>query len=200
VQFRFGLSVYSRARTDAVRKIVHTVYLLPGTSYRSIMGMYMVMLGPALILGTIAVYKTLDSRKGADSARSVGVVIQNTTRRKLKRQQIDLSHGEWTEDSHPPMEIDAAADDNSVSLAGFMVESHGTMTGCEGFVIYAPEDLSQFPLRIDFNNPYVGSNSHRSNVGGGGRFHERMTGGEGNNCNIVVTFSQCSPRDASGQY
>lgn len=112
-------------------------------------------------------YKTLDRRKGADSARSIGVVIQNTTRRRLKRQQIDLSHGEWTDDSRPPMEIAAVADDHSVSLAEFMVESHGTMTGCEGFVIYAPVDLSQFPLRIDFNNPYVGSDSHRSSVGAG---------------------------------
>lgn len=137
--------------------------------------------------------KYLESRKGAKSARSVGVVIENKTNRRLIRQQVDISHGEWTRECDPPLVIEPVADDKSPGLGGWMVESHGFATGCEGFVTYYPEGYEQHLLKVHFNNPYVGSNKMNTTVGGSGRF-TAYTGPikGGDNCSIIVQFCEYS--------
>ena len=139
----------------------------------------------------LTIYRYLEARKGAKSARSIGVVINNNTNRILIRQQIDLSHGEWTKEAEPPIGIPPK------SARGFMVESHGFATGCEGFVIYYPQDYRRNELRIDFNNPYLGKNTHGTSTGGNARFHEvlqdKWAHKINENSKIVVDFSKYNP-------
>lgn len=131
-------------------------------------------------------------------ARYIKVWIRNFTPYTLKREQIDLSHGQWTDSGqygHPPMEIPGSKGENSVPSGSFGVESCGIMTGLQGFVLYYPEDHGQYVLRIDFNNPYVGSNDFSATVAQGHtrHFYVNLTKDDGPNPRLTIEFSKAFP-------
>ncbi|KPI37451.1 uncharacterized protein AB675_10273 [Cyphellophora attinorum] len=134
----------------------------------------------AIAAGTAAVdvakglFTEMNNRKGGDSARSMQVVIRNTTGEKLVRSHHESHYGKWTSGLEPLPEIDAE------TASGFMLESHGLMTGCGGMASYEIGDSGE-KLRVSVSVPYAGANSNSANVEGGSRYKVSAEGGGGNN-------------------
>jgi hypothetical protein len=62
-------------------------------------------------------FNEMNSRTGRQSARSMQVVIRNTTSTTLTRSHYETGYGEWTKDLEPPYQIGAKM------AAGFMGKS-----------------------------------------------------------------------------
>lgn len=99
------------------------------------------------------------------AARSFLITVENLTGRLWKRTDLGLSHGVWSSGGAlvPPEQIGKVKlDDDGNIVPGrvqFGSESSGFATGTEGFVEYASDPpLPGGNLRIDWVNPFVGSN------------------------------------------
>ncbi|MFD2641885.1 hypothetical protein [Pseudomonas japonica] len=103
----------------------------------------------------------LGFRSGA--ARSVKVTFVNSSPFNLIKAKSGLSHGIWMDDMQPPEVIEPG------QTVAWGSESSGIATGTEGSVEYCicgsfenagPQDL-KISFRVDWDNPYGGSNSCR---------------------------------------
>lgn len=101
------------------------------------------------------------------AARSFLITVENSVRRLWKRTDLGLKHGVWSNGGAlvPPEQIDPStvdADGDSVpSRVQFGSESSGFATGTEGWVQYESPPTGTQPLatlRIEWVNPYIGSN------------------------------------------
>ena len=88
------------------------------------------------------------------AARSVTIIVDNTTDVALTGANSNLDHGIWG--TNPPARIEAGA------TATWEAESSGVATGTEGSVDYTLElGLgSTGKVHVHFDNPFVGSNSY----------------------------------------
>jgi hypothetical protein len=135
-------------------------------------------------------FNEMNNRKGGDSARSMQVVIRNTTGEKLVRSHYESHGGRWTAGLEPLPEVDAE------TAFGFMHESHGFMTGCGGMASYEIGDSSE-KLKISYFVPYVGENTRSANVEGGSRFKVSAEGGGGTNATYSLKLGMlCFLEDA----
>lgn len=130
------------------------------------------------------------------AARSFLITVENSTGRVWNRTDLGLSHGIWSGGGGlvPPEQIDKASldeDGNPVpGLAQFGSESSGFATGTEGFVEYESKPTLRLPLatmRIEWVNPYVGSNRFYVTVSAGYRGTYRDI--KGNNASPTVTIT-----------
>jgi hypothetical protein len=106
--------------------------------------------------GAAAVLKAVKEIKDTlDGNRSVVLVVANYTGYTLKVYATQHDHGGFKE--NPSGEIPPGATDV------FSSRDRGFMTGTEGVVIYKLEGTDIY-FSIDWNNPYVGSNSSSAAV------------------------------------
>ena len=119
------------------------------------------------------------------AARSVDVKISNYSGVKLTRVNFDLEHGGWVASNVPPEVIE----DNNAS--SFKSEEIGMATGVKGYVKYRVGDETSGGsgdnfLRINWHNPYLGSNSYSTSYPEGFRVIE--SGGKGNHASPEFVF------------
>ncbi|GIZ48097.1 hypothetical protein CKM354_001117000 [Cercospora kikuchii] len=132
----------------------------------------------------LSINNTLMARKGANSARSVGVILRNLTGRTIYLKHSALQHGFWTQASPLPSSIPGDA------AAGWMSESQGFMTGTEGDVHFSFDSPgNDAAIFLHWNNPFVGSNSYSASVGDGA-YKIVYENGDGDNANIIYTLSK----------
>lgn len=142
--------------------------------------------GAAVDVGK-GLFTEMNNRKGGQSARSMSVVIRNMTNFDLSRSHAEMGYGEWTQNLEAPMQIGA------MMAAGFMMESHGLMTGCGGNASYEIGDTNE-KLKISINVPYAGANTNSANVDGGSRFRCEAEGGGGNNASYSLKLGELRSR------
>ena len=114
------------------------------------------------------------------SARSTTVKLQNTTDFTLTLINAELDHGIWSQNQYPPRTI------GPKSEGSWMSESDGFMTGTEGSVTYQLSD-SKGNVYIEWDNPYIGSNSYKHTAPAG--FEISQSGGSGDNAVVTFTLS-----------
>lgn len=122
------------------------------------------------------------------AARSVVVVLVNTTDRSLTKEDENLSHGQW--DSEPPSSI------GPQSQVSWKTESNGFATGTEGEVNYHVDQLGDViqipspdpaPLHLHWDNPFIGSNSYDESAPGFVVIHD---GGGGDDATVTFFLTQ----------
>ena len=106
---------------------------------RSVIGLIVILL--VCIAGTTAAH---------GAARSTHVIIQNETDKTMLFVRGHLDHGRVTQ--KPPSRIAPGA------TGELQAESHGFMTGTEGYVAYRLEGVNG-EARFGWNNPFYGRNS-----------------------------------------
>lgn len=111
------------------------------------------------------------------AARSVDVELVNDTDRTLTYTDDRLDHGRWA--GQPPKTM------APYSKAKWRSESHGFMTGTEGWVTYSVE-RSTVPLRLYWDDPYWGSN--RIQASAPPAFSIDHTGGTGNRTDVLFNL------------
>ncbi|MEH2324623.1 MAG: aegerolysin family protein [Nostoc sp.] len=122
------------------------------------------------------------------AARSFTITIDNLTGLAWDRIGLGLEHGEWSNNgaSVPPEHIPAAQFDVFGHLTDtpltFGNESDGFATGAQGYVDY--KNVLGQTFHIDWDNPYIGSNSFNTNSSA---FQTPIVGDiGGNNANLTV--------------
>ncbi len=98
------------------------------------------------------------SQAASAAARSTHVIIQNETARTLFFVRGHLDHGEVTK--KPPSRIPPGG------TGELFAESHGFMTGTEGYVIYRVDGVPG-EARFYWDNPFAGSNTASASAPGG---------------------------------
>jgi hypothetical protein len=162
------------------------------SQFNSVMAQAAIAAGTAAVDVAKGLFTEMNSRTGRQSARSVQVVIRNTTGETLTRSHYETGYGEWTKELEPPYQIDAKM------AAGFMAESHGLMTGTGGNASYEIGESSE-KLKISFNVPYAGSNTNSAHIEGQSRYKVSMEGGSGNNATISLKLGMLSPQSLRNQ-
>ncbi|KAI4179956.1 MAG: hypothetical protein L6R41_007540, partial [Letrouitia leprolyta] len=99
----------------------------------------------------------LFDRSPGDAHRSVTTIFQNWSHATLIRTDCHLDGGEWSENKYPPEAIPSAYP-NQVNLE-WASESHGFMTGTEGYVKYTFQD-TKTTIKMCWDDPFVGSNKY----------------------------------------
>jgi hypothetical protein len=115
------------------------------------------------------------------AARSVQVVICNLTNSELFLSGLGLQHGKWS--SKPPLTIAPMAINTQ-----FGSQSHGFLTGTQGSASYAIGSPTGNGVALEWDNPFVGSNSYSATAPGG--FACPWLGGQGNNATIYFVLYQ----------
>jgi hypothetical protein len=113
-------------------------------------------------------------------ARTVLVTVDNQTGKDLSLESKFLQHGIWTEDEKPPDIIPVN------STKQYQAESHGFMTGTEGYVVYKIGDGPT--VILNFDNPLL----VRATVDGqdSGHYDAAHSGGRGLNPKITYTVKR----------
>ncbi|KAK4165579.1 hypothetical protein QBC43DRAFT_333454 [Cladorrhinum sp. PSN259] len=110
--------------------------------------------------------------------RSVDIVLWNKTDKQLIWDDSGLEHGERKH---------TAPDFIEPGKHGrWMLESRGTMTGCEGWMHWQIGEDGPM-LKVNYDNPYVGSNEYNIWVHPKEetRYKVEKRGGDGNNATIT---------------
>ncbi|MFJ7593162.1 Crystal protein ET79 [Streptomyces sp. NPDC097617] len=113
------------------------------------------------------------------AARSTQVTLNNSTGGLLARTDSGLSHGIWSDNQLPPVNIMPG------QRGTWQSESDGFLTGTQGYATYQVQGGGH--VTVQWNNPYSGSNSY-SCTAPAGRTCTR-TGGSGNNAAVAFTLS-----------
>jgi Aegerolysin len=113
------------------------------------------------------------------AARSVSIKLRNLTDLALKRKDLHLDHGEWSDSEKdvPPEQIPAG------KTVTWQSESDGVATGTEGWVLYGTDAGD---VRVYWDDPYIGHNSFKVDVPPG--YTETHSDISGNNAAIKVTL------------
>jgi len=114
-----------------------------------------------------------------DSARSVTLVLVNTTRSTIRCGFAVLDGGEWA--SYPSDSIAAGA------TGRWRTQSNGFATGTEGSATMFV-DATGTVATVRWNNPYWGSNDYGCDVTGALRC--ATSGGSGNDSTLTITISE----------
>lgn len=112
----------------------------------------------------------------SSASRSVEAYIINDTPDTLKYLRQGLLHGIMP---HTPIAVILPHSHNS---GAFLAESSGAATGVEGQVIYTWSNGDW--LYLNFNNPYIGSNTYSAHTS----LPNIVTWGGGGGDNAVVTY------------
>jgi hypothetical protein len=121
--------------------------------------------------------------KGPYAARSVYSTLVNNTGATLilNSGSTTLAHGIWT--TYPPSVV------YPYTTVNWRSESNGTATGTAGtarYGVYYNNQLVNGDYVMNWNNPYIGSNSYSEGWPGG--FRSSHSGGSGNDASITYTF------------
>lgn len=111
------------------------------------------------------------------AARSISIVLHNTTDQDLTLTSSDLPHGTWT--NQPPDNIGPQAD------ASWESESDGVATGTQGSVVYSIGGSGDSVL-IGWDNPFAGTNKFSINLSSGYALYQ--SGWDGDNASIEYTL------------
>jgi len=112
------------------------------------------------------------------ASRSVTLILKNASSSHIYFQGGSLSGGEW--DVLPPPSIPAG------SLLAWTSQSDGFLTGTQGTASFNTSAGLPAVLTINWDNPYVGSNSYSANAAS--PFNVSWQGGGGDNAIVVFTF------------
>jgi len=114
------------------------------------------------------------------AARSFRILLRNITNLTLRRTDLKLDHGEFSNGGGfvPPETI------APLSRGEWQSESDGGGTGTEGSVVYTSD---RGDLRIHWDNPFIGSNVLEIEPPNG--FDFSNTDISGNDASVTVTFS-----------
>lgn len=137
--------------------------------------------------GALKLNEQLMKRKGNKSSRSCGIIFKNLSNQRLYITGSGLSHGVWTGDAHIPLKIDAG------KAVAWMNESQGVMTGCQGWANLSLDQQTEWDININWNVPYVGSNSYDSKLNNKPDYKIFHSGPQGDNATFMVTFSAVDP-------
>jgi hypothetical protein len=113
------------------------------------------------------------------AARSISIVLHNTTDQDLTLTSSDLPGGTWTQ--QPPDNIGPTADGSWES------ESDGVLTGTQGSVVYSIGGDGDSVL-IGWDNPFAGTNKFSINLSSGYALYQ--TGWDGDNAAIEYTLER----------
>jgi hypothetical protein len=111
------------------------------------------------------------------AARSISIVLHNTTDQDLTLTSSDLPHGIWT--SKPPDNIGPQADGSWES------ESDGIGTGTQGSLVFSIGGSGDSVL-IGWDNPIAGTNKFSINLSSGYALYQ--SGWDGDNASIEYTL------------
>ncbi|GAA4983758.1 hypothetical protein [Kineococcus glutinatus] len=103
------------------------------------------------------------------AARSTRIVLRNRTDQDLTLTASSLAHGEWS--TQPPLNVGGHAD------AEWASESAGFLTGTEGSATFAVGGDGS-SLRIDWDNPFAGTNKYAVDVSPGYALYQNGWSGE----------------------
>ena len=132
------------------------------------------------VINAIQTESALEMKKSVKSAaRSVVVHFTNLTKCQLERDEEKLSHGTW--DESPPQII------NKKEVVSWASISCGVCTGTEGFARYICKEHN-CRITIDWNNPYIGSNSCHTSLSDENYHQIQSRGGKGHNAVIQLYF------------
>lgn len=115
------------------------------------------------------------------SARSVKVIIVNTTDQVLTLRSSELDHGVWVQ--QPPATIDPH------SSGTFEADSDGILTGVAGTVVYNIGTGQNQSVSLYFDNPYVGSDSFIPTVTPNTAYSCAVTTSGGNDAQVTLTLA-----------
>jgi hypothetical protein len=117
------------------------------------------------------------------AARSYAIEIVNLTGLELSKNEAKLQHGVWSGDGDntPPDRIPSAP--TSGHDAYFGSESQGFATGTQGSVVYGS---SAGDFTVDWDNPYVGSDSSSASCPPG--YDKSKSDSGGDNATLKVVF------------
>jgi hypothetical protein len=158
-----------------MKRALHTLRLLAGTLL--------------VVMGLMAISPSAHAAPLASAARSVSVTFRNQTKYTLHNRTYQVMSGIWTPNLYPPEYIAPGQE------VYWRTESNGFMTGTSGMVfydIYWGGNYDKY-FTIQWNDPYVGSNSYKlggSALGTGWwqGFHIVQSGGSGNNAQVTFTL------------
>ena len=156
-----------------MKRTLHTLRLLAGTLL--------------VAMGLLAISPAAHAAPAASAARSVSVTFHNQTTHTLNLWYPYVGSGVWT--IKPPATIPPGG------TAHWGSESNGFMTGTSGMVFYDIYWGGNFDkyFTIQWNDPYVGSNSYKLGgtalgTGWWQGFHIVQSGGSGNNAQVTFTL------------
>ncbi|KAF5980216.1 crystal et79 [Fusarium coicis] len=135
-------------------------------------------IGDAFGSAAKAVSSTIVS-EGDTSPRKIAVSLVNNTQQTLTWVDSGVDHG--TRDDHAPDTI-GPRDTGKWSL-----KSAGFQTGCEGWMLWRIGGNGPI-VRLDYDNPYVGSNSYSCSVDSANYTVERE-GGSGDHATVRFIVS-----------
>ena len=147
-----------------------------------------------VVMGLMAISPPAHAAPMASAARSVSVTFRNQTKYTLHNRTYQVMSGIWT--LHPPEYIYPGQE------VYWRTESDGFMTGTSGNVWYYIQGADAYwsgcgcwyskYFTIEWNDPYVGSNSYKlgGTALGAGGFHIAQSGGSGNNAQVTFTLLQ----------
>ncbi|KAL5600609.1 hypothetical protein FOVSG1_008421 [Fusarium oxysporum f. sp. vasinfectum] len=115
----------------------------------------------------------------SDAPRSVGITLVNNTNQTLYWDDSGLEHGRRKM---------TAPDDIAPRTKGrWMLESHGYLTGCEGWMNWRIGSGGP-KVKLEYDVPYAGSNEYGYEVESSSYTIEKR-GGSGNHANVVFVVS-----------
>ncbi|MBN3893817.1 MAG: hypothetical protein HWQ41_00465 [Nostoc sp. NOS(2021)] len=125
------------------------------------------------------------------AARSFNITIDNLTGLTWERTDLGLEHGQWSNNgaSVPPEQIPAEQQGifPIATPVSFGNESDGFATGAQGYVDYQAISNGQtYNFHLDWDNPYIGSNSFNANTNSSLLQTPIIGGIGGNNANLTV--------------
>ena len=121
-----------------------------------------------------------------DASRSVIIKFNNYSDAFLSRRDCHLGGGKWSDNLYPPEQIASSSSGSPITLI-WASQSHGIMSGTEGFAIYAMQD-GQTTVKVYWDNPIADSNTYRMSLDGllKDQYACTYTGGDGDNATIEV--------------
>jgi len=140
-----------------------------------------------IVMGVLVISPAAHAAPMASAARSVSVTFRNQTKYTLHNRTYQVMSGIWT--LHPAKYIAPGQE------VYWRTESDGFMTGTSGMVfydIYWGGNYDKY-FTIQWNDPYVGSNSYKLGgtalgTGWWQGFHIVQSGGSGNNAQVTFTL------------
>lgn len=122
-----------------------------------------------------------ESRFNTSASRSIDITLVNKTDKVLHWSDSGLDHGE--------RKVTAPDTIWPERKGRWMLESNGFMTGAEGWMNWRIDENGSAVVKLEYNNPFTGSNGYSGWVAGDGseRYVVDREGGSGDNAKVVFT-------------
>ncbi|KAM7187807.1 hypothetical protein V8F33_011022 [Rhypophila sp. PSN 637] len=122
-----------------------------------------------------------ESRFHTSASRSIDITLVNKTDQLLVWDDSGLDHGE--------RKVTAPDFIYPGQKGRWMLESDGFMTGAEGWMNWRIENNGDAKVKLEYNNPFSGSNDYSQKVTGDGsdKYVVDREGGGGDNAKVVFT-------------